>query len=357
MAADFIEQDGNIYLRLTGNTTQILFNAASGASNTYTMTIAGLQIISTGSLYHEFNDSQNTVNGIPGNTDITFQPDGGGATFQALNGDYEPGVVYNPNDLGPGGSFASQVGGDITITFSVGQNPTTGTQITPFNAVDTIAKYYTVTWNTAFPNNSYSLNINIDINLSASGVNPLGGKVVGVVKRADGFDLQLARADNNLIGFIRQFSAVATAPFSISKNGGINDPSYVGTGQVITVGGSGTRYYLVTGVNQNGTQYTTTNTSNFLCLGDTVLEFQNGVIAHPGVAKNKNLFVKNSGNWKPSRNIFIKDAGTWKQCEKVWIKSGGVWKESYVRNSSVWVNMLELYDDTLDFAVQVVAQN
>ena len=200
----------NEYYRGGGYTTQNNTNVpTSGTISLADFYSAYRQITSSGSLYHEFNDSPSEVNGIPGNTDITFQPAGGGATFQALNGDYEPGVVYNPNDLGPGGSSASQVGGDITITFSEGQNPTTGTQTTPYNAVDTIAKYYTVTWNTAFPNNSYSLNINIDINLSASGVNPLGGKVVGVVKRADGFDLQLARADNNLTGFIRQFSAVA----------------------------------------------------------------------------------------------------------------------------------------------------
>lgn len=146
----------------------------------------------------------------------------------------------------------------------------------------------------------------------------------------------------------------------ISKNGGVDDPSYVGINQVITAGGSGIRYYLVTAEGNDGNttfQYTTTNTSNFLCLGNTVLEFQNGVIAYPGVAKNKNLFVKSSGNWKPSRNIFVKYQNAWRQCEKVWIKLGGVWKESYVSNSSDWVNVLEFYDDTLDFAVQVVAQN
>ena len=310
MSADFIEQDGNIYLRLTGNTTQVSFNSAMSASNNYTLSIAGLQVNNTGTLTHVFDDVNN-VNELFNGT---------GASF----------VNEVPEDAG---------GHDGDTSFNVN------------------AKHYTITWNTPFSNANYTPSVNIIDSRTASGY--YSGMVFFDVAdiQAGSFKVQFKTTTKSPgpqdLGYVRSFSATATAPFYIIKSGG----NVYGTGQIITVGGSGTRFYQVTGTNQNGTQYTTTNTSNFLCLGDTVLEFQNGVIAHPGNPKNKNLFVKNSGNWKPSRNIFIKDAGTWKQCEKVWIKTGGVWKESYARNTSDWVNMLELYDDTLDFAVQVVAQN
>lgn len=310
MAADFIEQDGNIYLRLTGNTTQVSFISAMDASNNYTLSIAGLQVNNTGTLTHVFDDVNN-VNELFNGT---------GASF----------VNEVPEDAG---------GHDGDTSFNVN------------------AKHYTITWNTPFSNANYTPSVTIIDSRTASGY--YSGMVFFDVAdiQAGSFKVQFKTTtkspDPQDLGYVRSFSATATAPFYIIKSGG----TVYGTGQIITVGGSGTRFYQVTGTNQNGTQYTTTNTSNFLCLGDTVLEFQNGVIAHPGNPKNKNLFVKNSGNWKPSRNIFIKDAGTWKQCEKVWIKTGGVWKESYARNTSDWVNMLELYDDTLDFAVRVVAQN
>lgn len=314
MAADFIEQDGNIYLRLTESTTQVLFNAASSASYTYTMTIAGLQVNNTGILTHEFDDNNNT----------NILSEGTGATF------------YNevPNDEG---------GHDGDTSFNE------------------YAKHYTISWFNSFSNANYTPSVSIIDSRTASGFNS-GMELFAISNiTASSFKVQFRTTTKSPgpqdLGYVRSFSASATAPFSISKNGGVDDPSYVGTGQTITAGGSGTRLYLVTGVNQTGTQYTTTNTDNFLCLGNTVLEFQNNVIAYPGYTKYKNLFVKSSGNWKPSRNIFVKYQNAWRQCEKVWIKSNGVWKESYVRNSSDWVNMLELYDDYLDFAVQVVAQN
>jgi len=311
MAADFIEQDGNIYLRLTGSTTQVSFNAVSNASNNYTMTFAGLQGKNTGTLTHEFNDDTNTNTLFQGN---------GSATF----------VNEIPND--PGGHAAD-------TTFNIN------------------AKHYTVTWTNAFPNANYTPTITINDNRTASGF-PSGMVLFAISDITESsFKVQFKSTTKSPepqdLGYVRSFSASVTLPFTITKSG--NDVT--GINQVITSDGSGTRLFQVTGVNQNNTQYTTTNTSNFLCLGNTVLEFQNGVIAYPGVAKDKNLFVKLSGNWKPSRNIFVKHQNAWKQCERVWIKSGGVWKESYLRNTSDWVNMLELYDDTLDFAVQVVAQN
>lgn len=360
MAADFIEsQDGNIYLRLTGNTTQVYFNAASEAANTYTMTIAGLNKVDTGGLLHIFNDDISNTGepaffdgyGFVNANDHALVQPSGPATF----------YIFNPGSEGGNASFRADNSIDQDDKWFLTISPGDSVIGSIDEMINEGNKYYTVNWNNPFPSDQYNLTITIDTNMSASGINVNTSAVAGIRKRADGFDVGFcSKTSVNGVfstGYVRQFSASATAPFSISKNGGVNDPSYVGTGQVITAGGSGTRYYLVTGVNQNGTQYTTTNENNFLCLGNTVLKFQNNTIAYPGTPKDKNLFVKHSGNWKASRNIFVKYQNAWRQCEKVWVKSGGVWKESYVRNSSDYVNMLELYDDALDFAVQVVAQN
>ena len=156
-------------------------------------------IINSGSLYHEFNDSPNSVNGIPGNTNIVLQPSGGAATFQALNGDVEQGVV----------------GVDGFINYS--------------------GKYYRVTWNTPFTDDNYNLDVNILTNLSASGVNPGNGRILGIQNKTKfGFDIQFGRSDNLLTGFIRQFDAVASAGR---------------TAETITTGG------LTAGTSKNGVTY------------------------------------------------------------------------------------------------------
>ena len=248
MAADFIEQDGNIYLRLTGSTTQVSFAATSTAANTYTMSFAGLQVKNTGNLIHFFNNSNETI--VYDNVTIgAFQNvrlNGTGATFVNVDA-----TVF---DAAPG-----LFGVDGTGSF------------------DVRGRHYEVTWTNAFPNADYTPTITIDPSgLSAAvqnytSVNPTLYAISDITNI--GFKVQFRNTVNtpDSFTFIRSWSAGANLPFSVSKYGGINNPSYVGINQVITSDGSGTRLFPVTGVNQSNTQYTTTNTSNFLCLGNTVL--------------------------------------------------------------------------------------
>ena len=114
---------------------------------------------------------------------------------------------------------------------------------------------------------------------------------------------------------------------------------------------------LVTGNNHLGNTYTPTDTNYLLCVGNTVLVAQGGTRAHPGITPPNSLNVKYNGLWKNVKSVYTKVGGTWRQCEKVWNKVGGTWRLSYEVPTSDWVNMLENLEDTLDFGIQVVANN
>ena len=141
---------------------------------------------------------------------------------------------------------------------------------------------------------------------------------------------------------------------TISKDEGPGGTIY-NTG--VSVGVNPGDLLLVTGNNSQGTTYTPTNTDYLLCVGNTVLLAQGGIRAFPYITPPNSLNVKYNGVWKNAKSVYTKVGGTWRQCEKVWIKSGGTWRLSYEIPTSDWVNMLELLDDPLDFAVQVVAEN
>ena len=113
--------------------------------------------------------------------------------------------------------------------------------------------------------------------------------------------------------------------------------------------------YLVTGNNSQGNTYTPTDTNYLLCVGNTALVAQEGIRAHPSITPSNSLNVKYGGLWKNAKSVYTKVNGTWRQCEKVWNNVGGTWRLSYEVPTSDWVNMLELLDDPLDFAIQVVA--
>jgi len=165
------------------------------------------------------------------------------------------------------------------------------------------------------------------------------------------------------------FNAEESASFgyNLSIAGLINISKDVGAGGAIyntglNVGVNPGDLLLVTGTgtdsnNYNTYTYTPTDTDHLLCVGNTSLIAQGGILAYPGYASNKSLDVKYNGSWKSAKSIYTKVSGTWRQCEKVWTHFGGNWRLSYEIPTSDWVNMLELLDDSLDFAVQVVAQN
>jgi hypothetical protein len=139
---------------------------------------------------------------------------------------------------------------------------------------------------------------------------------------------------------------------TISKDVGEGGTIY-NTGVVVAVNPGD--LLLVTGNNSQGNTYTPTDTNYLLCVGNTPLIAQGGTRAHPGITPLNSLNVKKDGAWKSTKSIYTKVSGTWEQCEKVWINVGGTWRLSYEIPTSDWVNMLENLEDSLDFAVQVVA--
>ena len=144
---------------------------------------------------------------------------------------------------------------------------------------------------------------------------------------------------------------------TISKDQGPNGTIY-NANQGVGVQVSQNTDYLVTGIgyyHPTYNTYTPTDTSNLLCVGNTVLVAQGGIRAYPSITPPNSLNVKYNGVWKNTKSIYIKVGGTWRQCEKVWNKVGGTWRLSYEVPTSNSVNMLELLDDEYDFVVQVVA--
>ena len=148
-----------------------------------------------------------------------------------------------------------------------------------------------------------------------------------------------------------------TSSFTGPDSGSIDDDRYPGTEILYSVPGSGVRYYQVSAVGttpQNQSfNYYTTDTNYLLCLGNTPLVAQGGILAFPGTG-NSNIYLNQSGSFKGVVNIFVKQGGQWVQCQDVYIKQNGQWKLTYT-NSSQYVNVLELLDDNLDFAIQVFA--
>jgi hypothetical protein len=141
---------------------------------------------------------------------------------------------------------------------------------------------------------------------------------------------------------------------TISKDAGAGGAIY-NTGVSVAVNPGD--LLLVTGNNHLGNTYTPTDTNYLLCVGNTVLVAQGGIRAYPSITPPNSLSVKYNGVWKNAKSVYTKVGGTWRQCEKVWNNVGGTWRLSYEVPTSDCVNMLELLDDSLDFAVQVVAEN
>ena len=152
--------------------------------------------------------------------------------------------------------------------------------------------------------------------------------------------------------------------YSASANpvpgGGYYTESFGGVETAYTFSGTGTRDYSIVGYgvdyNGYGTQYTYNNDNALMCLGGTTLSW--GSYAYPGdgyISLPISVGVKDGGVWNNAYNIFVKNSGVWKECQTAWIKQGGTWKKFYQNyGNSSWINMLELLDDPIDFAIQVI---
>jgi hypothetical protein len=273
MAASFIKKsDGNFYLRLTGDTTSVKFAAVSNAGNTYTFSVDGNVVVSKpngdpntyysssanpipsgGSLDDGFFPGSETVYTYSGSGTrdylLSFTSSGAGTGTQFYLGGASltwggyayPGDGYISNPLAVGIKKPASIAntGTLTHIFDNVNNTNTlinGTGATFVNqnpdAPDGVPcdsnnfnysqKYYTVYWNTAFPNSNYTLNITILDNQSASGDHAGFINLCSIAnKTASSFDIQFYASDVNGISYVRSFSASASYESSWSNAGNI----------------------------------------------------------------------------------------------------------------------------------------
>jgi hypothetical protein len=275
MAATFIKKnDGNYYLRLTDSTTNILFAAVSEAGNTYDFIVDGTTYVSKsfsddGLIYYSSSASPIPSGGIneleydrfPG-TEITHTFSGSGTRDYLLSFTAGPfsgtqfylggtsltwgnfaypgsGYISNPLSVGVKTPLIIRNTGTLTHTFDNDTNTNTlfdGTGATfenknpnapddvpcDLNNFNDLQKYYRVYWNTAFPNSSYTLNISILDNQSASGDHDGFINLCSIAnKTTSSFDIQFYASNINAISYVRSFSASASYESSWSNAGNI----------------------------------------------------------------------------------------------------------------------------------------
>jgi hypothetical protein len=126
---------------------------------------------------------------------------------------------------------------------------------------------------------------------------------------------------------------------------------FIGAEELVDYPGSGTRDFLLS------YEAFGEGETNFY-LGGESLSWGNNLYAYPGSGYLSNSLavgVKQNESWKNAGNMFIKYNGSWREITNAYIKQGGGWKK-YFQNfgNSSWINMLELTDDAIDFAVQVI---
>lgn len=202
----------NEYYRGGGYTTQNNTNVpTSGTISLADFYSAYRQVISTGGLLHIFNDDVDNTGQpayfegygyVNANEHVLVQPSGP-VTFG----------IFNPGS--EGGNASTRADNQINAEGKWFLTISSGASVigTIEEMINESNKYYTVTWNTPFPNNNYELTITIDTNMSASGLNVDNSAVAGIRKRADGFDVGFcAKTSVDGVfstGYVRQFSAVA----------------------------------------------------------------------------------------------------------------------------------------------------
>jgi hypothetical protein len=188
-------------------------------------------------------------------------------------------------------------------------------------------------------------------------------KFAAVANAGNTYSFYIYGSDSGTIAISKPFPNNETyysASANPVPNGGYYTESFSGAETAYTFSGSGTRDYLIVGYgvdyNGNGTEYTYNNDNALMCLGGATLSW--GSYAYPGdgyISLPISAGVKNGGVWNSAYNIFVKNGGVWKECQTAWIKQGGTWKKFYQNfGNSSWINMLELLDDPIDFAIQVI---
>jgi hypothetical protein len=186
------------------------------------------------------------------------------------------------------------------------------------------AKSYRCWFTTPFPNTNYNVSI------TGLDVAPYGAAGSGEVP-----------------GRIRYVCTVDKKPEYVVYN---IDSYYIEEGVVTITGGIGfIRYHEV--------RAESVVESKRLTLGGEIVSTNSGFsTSYPGFKKFTGLFAKQSGTWKSPPTTHIKQSGEWKIPTEISIKHNGAWERVFPPNAySNWINMLENFDDAVDFSVQVHA--
>ena len=406
MAAFFIRKSDNLhYLRLTGITTTVKFAAVKEAENFYRFDIlrpvgVGGTISITATTTTNVHTSSavpiptgSTLNnGVFTNVETSFVFEPGPTTrdYQILG--YGNNIEYTYNQ-----ASATNKSVGCTHYFNNGDNLDVGLATTVAGKFDT-ASFTSNTILTSSDEDNYdNLAIQLSGNNGIAGIEPLNrardehpscdgsisqiyGIVNGIgnttfVSHNDGpakayrcwFDTPFPNTNYNV-----SITGLNIAPYGAAGPGEVpgriryvctvdKKPEYVvydidsyriDENNAVTNTGIGfIRYHEV--------RAETVVESKRLTLGGEIVFTSSGFsTSYPGFKKFTGLFVKQSGTWKSPQTTSIKQSGVFKTTNEISIKHNGAWERVSPPDAySNWINMLENFDDALDFAVQVHAQN
>ena len=403
MAAFFIRKSDNLhYLRLTGNTTTVKFAAVKEAVNSYQLDIlrpvgVGGTISITATTTSNVHTSSavpipngSTLNqGVFTNVETSFVFESGPTTrdYQVRGFSTNPVIEYNYNQdaaintsVGCTHYFNNEYNLDVGLATIVAGK---------FNTTDFTSNNILTS---AGENNSGNLAIQLSGNNGIAGIEPLNrarddhpscdgsvsqmygiGNTTFVSHNAGPaksyrcwFDTPFPNTNYNV-----SITGLSVAPYGASGLGEVSgrvryvctvdkQPGYVAytidsyrieEGVVTPTGIGFIRYHEV--------KAESVVESKRLTLGGEIVSVSSGFsTSYPGFKKFTGLFVNQSGTWKSPPTTHIKQSGVWKIPTGISIKHNGAWERVSPPDAySNWINMLEMFDDALDFAVQVHAIN
>lgn len=402
MAAFFIRKSDNLhYLRLTGNTTTVKFAAAKEAVTSYQLDI--LRPVGVGgtiSITANNTTNVHTSSAVPipngstlnegafTNVETSFVFESGPTTRDYQVRGFSNNIEYTYNQ-----SAATNTSVGCTHYFNDEENLDVGLPTVVAGKFDTTSFTSNDIQTSAGEDNTDNLAIQLSDNNGIAGIEPLN-RARNDHPSCDGSVSQMYGIGNNGIGnttFVSHNAGPAKAyrcwfatPFpNTNYNVSITDLSVSPYGAAGPVEVSGRLRSVCTVDKQpEYVAYTIDSSrdgtptgigfiryhkvraesvveSKRLTLGGEIVSVSSGFsTSYPGFKKFTGLFVKQSGTWKSPPTTHIKQSGEWKIPTEISIKHNGAWERVSPPDAySNWINMLENFDDALDFAVQVVAIN
>ena len=404
MAAFFIRKSDNLhYLRLTGNTTTVKFAAVKEALNPYQLDI--LRPVGVGgtiSITATYSNTITTVHtssavpipngstlnqGVFTNVETSFVFESGPTTRDYQVRGFSNNIEYNYNQ-----SSAINKSVGCRHYFNNGDNLDVGLPTIvagKFNTTDFTSNYI----QTSAGENNTGLAIQLSDNNGIAGIEPLNRAREGDPSCSGSVSQMYGTGNTTFVSHNQDNTAKAyrcwfATPFpdtnynvsitglSVEPYGAAGpeevpgkvryvcpvdkQPGYVAytidsyrieEGVVIPTGIGFIRYHEV--------KAESVVESKRLTLGGEIVSVSSGFsTSYPGFKKFTGLFVKQSGTWKSPPTTHIKQSGEWKIPTGISIKHNGAWERVSPPDAySNWINMLENFDDALDFAVQVHAIN